>query len=180
MERKELRFAGFGGQGIVLSGVVIGAAAAVFGDRFASQTQSYGPEARGGACKSEVVISDEPVDYPMAMDLQVLVTMSQEALDKYVGDLRDGGTLIVDEDLVRRLPDENGSFTLHKIPATTVAEKELGRRIVANMVMLGALVGITGIVSREELEEAVKVSVPAGTEELNLSAVKRGYELASQ
>ncbi len=178
MERKEIRIAGFGGQGIVLSGVVIGTAAAVFGDRFASQTQSYGPEARGGACKSEVVISGEPVDYPMAMDLEVLVTMSQEALDKYVGDLREGGILIVDEDLVRRVPDDM-SFSLHSIAATTVAEKELGRRIVANMVMLGALVGISGIVSREELEEAVKMMVPEGTEELNIKAVRRGYELAS-
>ena len=178
MTRKEIRMAGFGGQGIVLSGVVIGAAASVIGGRFASQTQSYGPEARGGACKADVVLSDEPVDYPMAQDLEVLVTMSQEALDKYIGDLREGGTLIVDEDLVRQLPEDT-SFSLHRIPATMVAEKELGRRIVANMVMLGALVGITGIVSGRELEEAVKMMVPEGTEELNISAVRRGFELVS-
>lgn len=177
MSRREVRFAGFGGQGVVLSGVVLGSAASVFGGKHSSQTQSYGPEARGGACQAEVVISDDPVDYPMAEDLQTLVAMSQEALDRYLGDLKAGGTLIVDEDLVRRLP-ENGLYDLHRIPATSIADKELGRRIVANMVMLGAVVTITGAVTAEELEQAVAMMVPPGTEELNLNAVRRGYQLA--
>ena len=178
MGRREVRIAGFGGQGMILSGVVIGTAATVFGGRYASQTQSYGPEARGGACKSDVIFSDEPIDYPMAENMEVLVAMSQEALDKYIVDLEEGGTLIVDDDLVGQLPDDH-PFVLHRIPATTVAENELGRRIVANMVMLGALVGITEVIFLEELEEAVKMMVPEGTEELNISAVRRGYELAS-
>lgn len=177
MSRREVRFAGFGGQGVVLSGVVLGSAASVFGGKHASQTQSYGPEARGGACQSEVVISDERVDYPMAEDLQTLVAMSQEALDRYVGDLKAGGTLIIDADLVRRLPTD-GAYQLHQIPATTVADKELGRRIVANMVMLGAVVAITEAVTMAELEQAVATMVPPGTEELNLNAIRRGFQLA--
>lgn len=177
MSRREVRFAGFGGQGVVLSGVVLGCAASVFGGKYSSQTQSYGPEARGGACQAEVVISDEPVDYPMAEELETLVAMSQEALDRYVVDLKTGGTLIVDEDLVRRLPGD-GMYDLHRIPATAIADKELGRRIVANMVMLGAVVAITGAVSAEELEQAVTMMVPPGTEELNLKAIRCGYQLA--
>lgn len=179
MNRHEIRFAGFGGQGIVLTGVVLGTAAAMFGGKHASQTQSYGPEARGGACQSEVVISDEPVDYPVALSLETLVAMSQEALDKYIGDLVPGGLLVVDKDLVTRVP-EDGKYELKRVPATSVAEKELGRRIVANMVMLGAVVQLSGIIKPEELEDAVKRMVPPGTEDLNIRAVRRGYELAQE
>lgn len=177
MSRQEIRIAGFGGQGIVLAGVVLGSAASVFGGKHSSQTQSYGPEARGGACQSEVVISNAPVDYPMAIELETLVAMSQEAMDRYVGDLKPGGTLIVDQDLVQSLPEE-GDYQIHRIPATAVADRELGRRIVANMVMLGAAVAITKAVSPEELEQAVRMMVPPGTEELNLKAIRQGYQLA--
>lgn len=178
MSRSELRLAGFGGQGIVLSGMVLGSAASMFGGKHACQTQSYGPEARGGACKAEIIISDQPVDYPMSLDLEVLVAMSQEALDRYIGDLRLGGVLIVDADLIRRLPPED-RYQIHRVPATSTAEECLGRRIVANMVMLGALVAITGVVSRSDLESAVKSLVPKGTENLNIKAIRTGQELVS-
>jgi 2-oxoglutarate ferredoxin oxidoreductase subunit gamma len=177
--RQELRIAGFGGQGVVLCGVVLGTAASVFGGKHASQTQSYGPEARGGACQAEVVIADGPVDYPMALELSTLVAMSQEALDRYAKDLKPGGTLIVDADLVQRLP-EGGGFEVHRIPATVVADRELGRRIVANMVMLGAVVGITGAVTLGDLEQAVTMMAPKGTADLNLRAVRRGLELSER
>jgi len=177
--RRELRIAGFGGQGVVLSGVVLGDAASEFGGLFASQTQSYGPEARGGACKAEVVISDEPIDYPNALDLEILVALNQESLDKYLGEVKAGGTLIVDADLVRNVPDD-GEYVVHRIPATKKAEDVLGRRIVANMVMLGAVTALTGIVELGDLEGAIRQMVPAGTEELNVKAARLGYELGSE
>lgn len=176
--RRELRIAGFGGQGIVLSGVVLGDAASEFGGLYASQTQSYGPEARGGACKAEVIISDEPIDYPNALELEVLVALNQESLDSYLGELKAGGTLIVDSELVREVP-EGSDYLVHWIPANKTAEEQLGRRIVTNMVMLGAVVAITGVVELEALEGAVNKMVPAGTEELNVRAVRLGYELGS-
>ncbi len=179
MKRSELRLAGFGGQGIVLAGMVLGSAASMFGNRYACQTQSYGPEARGGACKAEIVISDQPVDYPMSLDLEILVAMSQEALDRYVGDLKPGGILIVDADLVRRLPEDD-LYVVHRVAATSTAERDLGRRIVANMVMLGAVVAITSVVSNDDLESAVASLVPEGTQDLNIRAVRRGQELVAR
>jgi 2-oxoglutarate ferredoxin oxidoreductase subunit gamma len=174
MSRTEIRLTGFGGQGIILSGYIVGKAAAIHDKKQATFTQSYGPESRGGACSAQVIISDEPVSYPHLINPSILVVMSQEAYSKYAPTLRDGVLLIVDEDLV-----ETGEVTsnvkLLSVPATRLAE-ELGRKIVANIVMLGFFAAVTDVVSMEALREAVRTSVPKGTEELNLKAFQKGYE----
>ena len=176
MSRTEVRLSGFGGQGIVLAGVLLARAAVLHDNRQATQTQSYGPESRGGACVSEVVFSDVPIDYPMAIAPDVLVVMSRDALARYGRTLRPGGILIID-DIVPDMPDR-ADCTIYRVPATRLAVEKLGRRIVANVVMLGILVGLTGVVSRKAIEQAVKESAPRGTEELNLRALREGFALA--
>lgn len=176
MERTEVRIAGFGGQGVVLAGVLLGRAALEDG-RYAVQTQSYGAEARGGAARSEVIITDQPALYPEVVAPHVMVVLSQAALDRYLGDLRPDGLLIADAELVTRLPEGPDGRVL-QARFTEVAGKELGRGIVANMVMLGFMVQATGVVGLDSLRAAVKKGVPPGTEQLNLKAVERGIELA--
>lgn len=179
MAETQIKVTGFGGQGVVLMGIILARAACLHDGKSATQSQSYGPEARGGAARSEVVISDGPIDYPKVERADVLVAMSQEALDRHLGTLKDGGTLLVDEDLVKEVPD-GGRVSLYRIPSMRVAAEELKRRIVANMVMLGALVGVTSVISEEALEAAVKESVPQGTEELNVKALEWGLSLARE
>ncbi|MBM4464419.1 MAG: pyruvate ferredoxin oxidoreductase [Chloroflexi bacterium] len=177
MGRTEIRLTGFGGQGIVLSGYIIGTAAAIHDKKEATFTQSYGPESRGGACSAQVIISDEPVHYPHLIAPSILVVMSQEAYYKYAPTLSDGALLIVDEDLVE-IDDLVGDVKLLSVPATRLAE-ELGRKIVANIVMLGFFAAVTDVVSVEAMREAILSSVPKGTEELNLRAFEKGYEYGS-
>jgi len=164
---------GFGGQGVVLSGHILGKAAAIHDGREATLIQAYGPEARGGATLVQVMISDEPILYPYIEEADVLVCMSQEGFTKYGPRLRRGGALLIEEDLVR-LPDDYPRENVFPIPATQLAE-EAGRKMVANIVMLGFLAAITGVVGRPALEEAIRSSVPAGTDQLNLSAFERGF-----
>ena len=173
MSRIEVVFTGFGGQGIVLSGVIL-ARAALYDKKGVVQTQSYGPEARGGACRAEVIISDDVVYYPFVEEADILVAMSQEALDKYINNIRKGGQLIVDSTTITQIPEKAG-VKLNKVAATDIASEKLGKVIVANIVMLGALANLTGIVSREAMEKAVKESIPRGTEEINLKALEAGY-----
>ncbi len=173
MPRIEVRLTGFGGQGIVLSGIIL-ARAAMHDKKGVVQSQSYGPEARGGACHSEVVISDEAIHYPLVDEPDILVAMSQEALDKHMNSLKRGGILIIDSDTITRIPDES-EVKVTKVPATSLAFEKLGKGIVANMVMLGALTNLTGIVSKEAMEKAALESAPQGTEEANLKALKEGY-----
>ncbi len=167
--RKEIRFCGFGGQGIILAGVVFGEAAVRAGHS-AVQTQSYGPESRGGAARSEVVISSAPIDYPRVTCADAIVALSQTAFDKYGGDLREGGIVVVDKDLV-----EAGGSAI-SAPFTKAAEK-VGHQIVTNIVMLGYLRALLDIFPREILEETVLAKVPKGTEELNRKAILAGEEL---
>jgi 2-oxoglutarate ferredoxin oxidoreductase subunit gamma len=174
MSRTEIRLTGFGGQGIILSGYIIGKAAAIHDKKEATFTQSYGPESRGGACSAQVIISDEPVHYPHLIDPSILVVMSQEAYNKYAPTLREGVLLIVDENLVET-DDHAAAIRLLSVPATRLAE-ELGRKIVANIVMLGFFAAVTDVVSVEAMREAILSSVPKGTEELNLKAFQKGYE----
>ncbi len=174
MDRIEIRLSGFGGQGIILAAYILGKAAALHDHKHATMTQNYGPESRGGACSGQVVISDAPVSYPHLTQPHIVVAMSQEAYAKYAGDLADGGLLIIDEDLVQT----NGGKTnarLFRIPATRIAEKELGRKMVANIIMLGCLAALDASVSADALRQAVRSSVPKGTEEFNLQAFERGY-----
>ena len=172
--RVEVRFAGFGGQGIIKSGIILAAAACIHSRKNAVQTQSYGPESRGGACKSEVVISEEEIDFPKVVEPDVLVVMSQHAYNEYAEDVKTGGIIIVDLDMVpgqRDLKDIN----VFNVPATKMAE-ELGRKIIANIVMIGALVAITNLLDEDAVKESIKQNIPKGTEELNLAAFERGYE----
>ena len=170
--RHEIRLSGYGGQGIILAGYIIGQAVSIFDGKNATFIQDYGPEARGGACRADVVISDEPVLYPYIIAPSVLIAMSQEAYNKYYTKNRHDALVIVDEDLVK--PGETSSGELLTIPATRIAE-ELGRVMVANVVMLGFFIAVTGIVSIDAMRKSVLASVPKSTEELNMKAIERGY-----
>ena len=179
--RTEIRIGGFGGQGVILAGIILGKAASIFDNNEAVQTQSYGPEARGGASKCEVVVSDSKIDYPKVESPDIFVAMSNEALIKYIVDLKDEGTLIVDpgttdiED-VREFIDQH-NIKVYEAPATKTANDEIGLKIVANIVMVGAITKITGVISENAAIEAIKDSVPAGTEEKNINAFNAGYNL---
>ncbi len=175
-KRTEVRISGFGGQGIVLAGVILARAAAIYNNAEATQTNSHGAESRGGACVSDVVVSPERIDYPNCLQPDVLVCMSPESATRYVPTMKEGGVLVVDEDLVPDVPAGKYGKVL-KVPATRVANEELKKRVVANVVMLGALIGIDPVVTRESMEKAVVDSAPAGTEELNMAALRRGFEL---
>ena len=172
--RAEVRFAGFGGQGIISAGKITGRAAAIFAGKHAVMMQSYGPEARGGACNADLVVSDAPIGYPQLHTPSLLVIMSQEAYDKYGRNIEPEGTLIVDEDLVD-LDGDPPVQHFYQVPATRMADK-LGRKIVANVVMLGALSAISGIVDRDAMRDAILNSVPPRTKELNEKAFNAGYE----
>jgi 2-oxoglutarate ferredoxin oxidoreductase subunit gamma len=174
--RTEIRFSGFGGQGIILAAVILGRAAVMYDKKFAVQTQVYGPEARGGASMSAVIIDDEPVLYPKVTSPDIFVIMSQEGFEKYGVQASDRAVMLVDSSLVHSRP----TCGCIEVPATREARETLGRDIVANIVMLGALVAATGVVSREAIEKAILDSVPKGTESLNLRAMKKGFELAEQ
>ncbi|MHC4469664.1 MAG: 2-oxoacid:acceptor oxidoreductase family protein [Planctomycetota bacterium] len=166
--RKEIRICGFGGQGIVLAGVVLGEAAVRAG-HWAVQTQSYGPESRGGAARSEVVISSEPIDYPRVTEADIVVALSQPSYDKYGGDVKEGGLVVVDGDIV----EAEGAVAL---PFQKSAEKA-GHKVVANIVMLGYLSEHLDLIGAEDFEEAVLQNVPKGTEELNRRAIEAGRKL---
>ncbi len=174
----EIRLAGSGGQGLMLAGVILSEAAILFDNRNAVNTQSYGPEARGGASQSEVIISDDEIDYPMCEQLDILLCLNQQSLDKYLEDLRKGGMLIVDSGLCSRLP-EPGEYKVFQIPFTALARDEVGKVFVANIVSLGAVAGLTDCVSRNALERAVLSRVPKGTEPLNMKALAVGFREAA-
>lgn len=182
--RKDIRIAGFGGQGIILAGIVIGKAAALHDNLNAVQTQSYGPEARGGASKTEVVISDQEIDYPKVQRPDIFVALSQEGLTAYLYDLKDNGTLIIDPDMISEediLPFINEhNIKLYKAPVTRTAVEKIGLKIVANIVMIGAITRMTKVVSEEAARQAVVESVPPGTEKKNLQAFEAGAELAGE
>ena len=175
-ERYEIRLAGEGGQGLILAGLILAEAAVMYDHKNACQTQSYGPEARGGASKSEVVISTEEIDYPKVIAADVLLAMSQEACDKYYHDLKKDGLLIVDSVNVQRVPTSKAI----RVPITKIAEEATGRSITANVVGLGVLAGLSGVVSREALEAAVAERAPRGTTDLNLKALAAGFEAAEK
>jgi 2-oxoglutarate ferredoxin oxidoreductase subunit gamma len=171
--RTEIRITGFGGQGVVLSGHIIGRACAVHADKHATMIQSFGPEARGSACSTTLAVSETEVLYPYIGRPDVFVVMSAEGYDKYRDELKDKGTLIYEKDLVKpNLKEGQPSFG---VASTRIAES-LGRSIVQNIVMLGFFAAVTKIVPREAMREAVAKSVPPGTEELNLRAFDAGYE----
>jgi len=179
--RTEIRLCGFGGQGIILAGIILGKAASLYDENEAVQTQSYGPEARGGASKCEVVIDNKLIEYPKVQNLDVLVAMSNEALLKYIGDLKVGGTLIADPgttdiDAVKDFVEEN-NIEVYEAPATMTAMNDIGIKIVANIVMVGVITKITKVVSKEAVIKSIEDSVPKGTEKKNIEAFEAGYAL---
>ena len=174
MAKTEIKVGGFGGQGIILTGYIIGKAAAIYDDMHATMTQAFGPEARGSACSSQIIVSKDIIRYPYVKTPQDMVIMSQEAFTKFHPQIDPNGMLLIEEELVdpTGIPDTVRLFT---IPATRIAE-ELGRKVVLNMVMAGFFTSVTGLISRDAMRKAVETTVPPGTEKLNLQAFDRGYE----
>jgi 2-oxoglutarate ferredoxin oxidoreductase subunit gamma len=170
----EIKFSGFGGQGIVRCALISGKAIALYDGKYATMTQSFGPEARGGACQSQLIISDTRVQYPYCTETGVLIALSQEAYDKYEPDLADGGTLIIEEELVKPKADSS-RVKLYPLPATRIAE-ELGNRLFANLVVLGFFSAVTGAVSPDAMKKALPGLVPDRFLKKNLQAFDRGYE----
>jgi 2-oxoglutarate ferredoxin oxidoreductase subunit gamma len=175
-ERVEIRLAGSGGQGLILAGLILAEAAGIHEGKHVSQTQSYGPEARGGASKSEVVLSEAEIDYPKAVKPDILLCLNQKACDAYIFDVKPGGAIIVDGGLVRYLPVSRAVA----IPFTRIAREQVGKVAAANIVALGALAALTGVVSLKSLEAAVLARVPPGTEELNKKALAAGVAAARE
>ncbi len=174
MRLTEIRVAGFGGQGVILSAIVLGKAASIYDNGFATMTQNFGPEARGGACSAQLILSDQPVLYPYVTRPDIMVVMSQEAYNRFAPELKQGGLLIVEEDLVR-VSDLKGDRKVYSIPATRIAE-ELGKRMVLNAVMVGFFTAVTKLLSADAVRKSVADSVPASFRELNLKAFERGFE----
>lgn len=170
----EIRIGGVGGQGIVLASKLLGIAASLYDGKEAVCTQAYGPEARGGAARSDVVISDEPVDYPFVTEADVLAALFPEAYSKFRPVLKEGGLLIVDSGLVKVSDDEEN---VCRVPATQIAD-EVGNRLARNVVILGCLVGKTGVVSREAMEKAIRSTMKEKIVELNVRAMDAGIEFA--
>ena len=174
MNRTEIKIGGFGGQGVILSGYIIGRAASIYDNKFATMIQAFGPEARGSACSAQLIVSDEQITYPYITAPNLMVLMSQEAYVKFSSELVAGGILITEEELVT-LQNLRTDIKHFSVPATRLAE-ELGKKMVLNIVMMGFTTAISNLVNEQAMIEAVKVSVPKGTEDLNLKAFQKGYE----
>lgn len=175
-KRTEIRFSGSGGQGMITGAIILAEAASIFEGKNAAQTQSYGPEARGGSSRADCVISDHEIDYPKATELDVLLAMTQESADKYTADLKADGLLVVDSENVEKLPAFAGQVV--KLPITSIAREQVGKLFVINIVSLGAILELTGVVSEESLRQAILNRVPKGTEELNMKALELGQKAA--
>ena len=174
--RYEIRLSGSGGQGLILMGIILAEAIGIYDGKYVAQTQSYGPEARGGSSKSEVIVSDEEIDYPKAMHLDLLLAMSQKSCDEFYPDLNSDGLLIVDSTFVTQVPTAKA----FQVPFTRMAREKFNREVVANIIALGALAQLTPIVSARAVESAVLARVPKGTETLNRDALKAGMNAAKR
>jgi 2-oxoglutarate ferredoxin oxidoreductase subunit gamma len=175
-DRYEIRLSGSGGQGLILMGIILAEAVGIYEGKFVAQTQSYGPEARGGSSKSEVIVSDEEIDYPKAMRLDLLLAMNQKACDEFYLDLKPEGVLIVDSTFVTQLPVPKA----YRIPFTRIAREKFNREVVANIIALGALTQLTPVVTPKAVEAAVLARVPKGTEKLNRDALRAGIVAAKK
>ena len=172
-----IKLCGFGGQGIILSGLMIGKAVAIYDGMQATFTQSYGPEARGGECSASVIVSEDRAEYPFVNDADILVALSQVAYNKYIKQLKPGGLLVLDSDLVEPLGVPEG-VTIRGVPATAFAE-QLGNKIVANVVMLGFFTAVSGKVSRKSMEKVISETVPKRFIDLNMKAFAKGHDHSS-
>lgn len=174
----DIRFSGLGGQGVIRCGLITGKALSLFDNRHATMTQSFGPEARGSACSSQLVVSEDRVLYPYLISPQILVAISQEAYEKYCPELGKNGILIIDRDLVK-LKNQHPDIKIYSIPSTRFAE-QLGNRIIANLVMLGFFTAMTKIVSAEAMKKALPGLVPERFLDLNIKAFNKGYEYGEE
>jgi len=174
----EIRISGFGGQGVILSAIVIGKAGCIFQNGYSTMTQAFGPEARGGACSAQVILSNEPILYPYVTRPDILVTMSQEAYSLFSPQLKENGLLIIEQDLVHleKLPP---GVRVYGVPATRLAE-ELGKRMVLNIVMVGFFAAVTNVLEPEAVRQAVADSVPEAFRDLNLRAFDKGFEYGTK
>ena len=176
MDRYEIRLSGEGGQGLVTAGAILAEAAGIHGGKHVTYTQSYGPESRGGSCRSDVVVSDVPVEYPICNRLDLLLALTQKACDSYSKQLKPGGLLIVDQQRVPGLP--SGSITICRLPILQTARTKLAKEVVANILCVGIVGLLSGVASEENLRKAVLARVPKGTEQLNLRALETGIAMA--
>ncbi len=174
--RYEIRLSGSGGQGLILMGIILAEAIGIYDGKYVAQTQSYGPEARGGSSKSEIIVSDEEIDYPKAISLDLLLAMNQKSCDEFYPDLKPEGLLLVDSTFVTQIPTPKA----FQIPFTRMAREKLEREVVANIIALGALSQLTPIVSAKAIESAVLARVPKGTERLNRDALRVGMNAAKR
>ena len=176
--RTEVMFAGFGGQGVIKAALLLSQAAGLHENKEVAQTQSYGPEARGGACRSEVVISDQEIDYIKTMSLDSFVVMSQPALDKYRDHIDLQKTIVIaDTTLIKEIPPDMQK--VYAVEATRFAEEKLGRALFANIIMLGALSAVSGLVTLDALRKCLVGNVPPKTLDQNQTALKTGYDVGS-
>ncbi len=178
MDRYDVRLGGSGGQGLILAGKILAEAATIYDGHNAVQTQSYGPEARGGSSKAEVVIKDGEIDYPKAMDLDLLLSLTQESCTKFSKDLKDDGILIIDSEMVKERPE--GAFKVYAAPITSIAANKVGKVVVTNIVALGILTRISGVVTEESMRKAILARVPKGTEEVNMKAFDEGWKAGEE
>lgn len=176
MGRIEIRICGIGGQGVILAGQILGKAA-VYDGKNVVQTQSYGAEARGTTAKSEVIISEDKIGFPIIRKCDILISMNQEALEKNTKDLKENGILLIDSTIVKNVPKVNAK--IYTVPATKIAEETLGQKLCANMVILGALAKITNLVNGKSLRKAIKDTLPRNVISKNLQLYKKGMEFAS-
>ena len=173
--RKEICLSGSGGQGLILAGIILAEAAGIYDGFEVTQTQSYGPEARGGASRSEVIISNEKIDYPKIIKSDILLALTQKACDKYVQNLKDDGILLVDSTDVVKIPSFSGK--IYQYPITEDALKILGNQLVANIISLGIMVQLTAIVSQDAIKKAVEARIPERIKDLNKSALEHGFQI---
>ncbi|MGP8329187.1 MAG: 2-oxoacid:acceptor oxidoreductase family protein [Methanosarcinaceae archaeon] len=176
--RYEVRLSGEGGQGLVLAGKIFAEAAIIYDNKNATQSQSYGPEARGGASRSEVIISDEDIDYPKAVNIDLLLALTDEACRKYHKDLKENGILLIDSNAVTHIPA--GNYQIYKVSVIELAREKIGKVIVANIIALGIITELSKIVSVDAVESAILARVPKGTEQLNINAFRLGLEVGNQ
>ena len=175
-ERIEICLSGSGGQGLILAGIILAEAAGIYYKKEAVQTQSYGPEARGGASRSEVVISEDIIDYPKVMKSDILLALSQAAFDKYIKNLSEEGIIVADSEMVNKVPDVSNDIYLY--PITETAQKKIGTKLVTNIISLGIITGLTKIVSENAIQRAVFSRVPQKAIEMNKKALLLGFDIA--
>ena len=174
MKRTEILIGGVGGQGVILAGILLGSAATVFDNKKAVQTQAYSSEQRGGMARAEVILSEEPVTDPQVRRPDILIALAQDAVNRHIKKLKPGGLLVMDSDLVQDV--EKGNFEILSLPATSIADKEMGSVVVANLILLGGLLKKTAVLSVGAMEKAIEANVPPKAKEMNLKAFRRGLQ----